>query len=118
MRDNSNWNRPYSRAPRGGETTALEPHTPIQGKPLEIKVGEQFDKAFKIFRSIVQKERVVSSFKEKQAYEKPSVKRRRKQAESRQKRLEAESKNDVRDRDDKPRVRVLKEQKQDRETLQ
>lgn len=118
MRNKDSWKQEtYNSRSKGGDTQAVDSHTPIQAKPLEVKVGDNFDKAFKIFRSIVQKERVISTFKEKQSFEKPSVKRRRKRAESRQKRHEAEMKRDYNDRD-KPRVRVLQEQKQDTETLQ
>jgi small subunit ribosomal protein S21 len=61
--------------------------------PLEVKVyGNNFDKAFKAFRAIVQKERILSLYKQKQSYEKPSVKRRRKRNEMRQRRLEIEAK--------------------------
>ena len=118
MRDNTQYTRPYNRQSRGGDTQAIEPHTPVLAKPLEVKVGDNFDKAFKIFRSIVQKERVISAFKEKQAFEKPSVRRRRKRIESQQKRAEMESKEGSRDRDDKPRIKVLPEQKQGRDMLQ
>jgi len=62
--------------------------------PLEVKVhGSNFDRAFKTFRAIVQKEKILSLYKQKQTYEKPSVKRRRKRNEMRQKRLELESKH-------------------------
>jgi small subunit ribosomal protein S21 len=118
MRDNTQWSKPYNRQSRGGDTKAVDSHEPIQARPLEVKVGDNFDKAFKIFRSIVQKERVISTFKERQSYEKPSVRRRRKRAESQQKRNEAGSKGRDRDRDDKPRIKVLKEQKRETETLQ
>jgi small subunit ribosomal protein S21 len=47
--------------------------------PLEVKVGNNFDKALKTFRSLVQAEKILSLYKEKQSYEKPSEKRRRKQ---------------------------------------
>ena len=117
MRDNTQWNKPYNRQSRGGDTQAIEPHTPIQARPLEVMVGDNFDKAFKIFRSIVQKERVISTFKERQSYEKPSVRRRRKRAEGQQKRNEAESKGGMRDGDDKPRIKVLKEQKREVDQL-
>jgi ribosomal protein S21 len=61
--------------------------------PLEVKVyGYNFDKAFKAFRAIVQKERILSLYKQKQSFEKPSVKRRRKRNEMKQKRLELEAK--------------------------
>ena len=68
-------------------------HQPVQAKPLEVKVyGGNFDKALKGFRSLVQKERVLSSYKERQSYEKPSDKRRRKRNESIRNQLEACSK--------------------------
>lgn len=61
--------------------------------PLEVKVyGNNFDRAFKAFRAIVQKERILSLYKQKQSYEKPSVKKKRKRNEMAQKRLEAEMK--------------------------
>lgn len=106
-----------NRQSRGGEThTAIDKHEPIQAKPLEIKVGDNFDKAFKIFRSVVQKERIISTLKEKSGYEKPSVKRRRKRAENRRKQAELDSKK-LREKSDKPRVKVLRETKKDRESV-
>lgn len=61
--------------------------------PLEVKVyGNNFDRAFKSFRFLVQKERTLSLYKQKQSYEKPSVKRRRKRNEMKQKRMEIEAK--------------------------
>ena len=64
---------------------------PIQAKPLEVKImgGNNFDKAFRAFRAIVQKERILSVYKEKQSFEKPSDKKRRKKNESRRKAFEA-----------------------------
>lgn len=60
--------------------------------PLEVKVyGNNFDRAFKMFRSLVQKEKILSQYKQNQSYEKPSVKKRRKRAEMRQKRIELEA---------------------------
>lgn len=60
--------------------------------PVEIKVYGNFDRAFKSFRMLVQSEKVLSLYKEKQAYEKPSDKKRRKKNEAMQKVLEAEMK--------------------------
>ena len=61
----------------------------VQALPLEVKVfNNNFDKALKAFRALVQKERILSTYKEKQTYEKPSVKRRRKRNEMRRKRQE------------------------------
>ncbi|SRR5258708_1818702 len=60
--------------------------------PIQTKVYGNFDRAFKIFRSLVQSEKVLSIYKEKQSYEKPSVKRRRKQNESIRRLIENEIK--------------------------
>lgn len=61
-------------------------------QPLEVRVHNDFDRAFKQFRLLVQTERVLSLYKEKQSYEKPSEKRRRKHNESIQKNFELEIK--------------------------
>ncbi len=48
-------------------------------EPLQVKViSHQLDRASKIFRSMVQKEGVIATYKKHQAYEKPSEARRRK----------------------------------------
>jgi ribosomal protein S21 len=60
--------------------------------PIEVKVYNNFEKAIKAFRSLVQSEKVLSNFKEKQAYEKPSMKRRRKITENIKRCLENEIK--------------------------
>jgi len=60
--------------------------------PIEVKVYGNFDRAFKNFRMLVQSEKILSLYKEKQSYEKPSDKKRRKLNESIQKTLEAEMK--------------------------
>lgn len=60
--------------------------------PIEIKVYNNFEKAFKAFRTLVQSEKILSTFKEKQSYEKPSAKRRRKHNESIRRTLENEAK--------------------------
>lgn len=63
-------------------------------KPLEVNVSEEggFDRAFRNFRTLVQKDRVLAIFRLKQSYEKPSEKKRRKRSEAKQKRLELEMK--------------------------
>ena len=60
--------------------------------PLEVVVQGNFERAMKIFKSLVQGEKIISKYKEKQAYEKPSVKKRRKSAEARRRIYEAEVK--------------------------
>jgi ribosomal protein S21 len=61
--------------------------------PLEVRVEDNFERAFKVFRSLVQKERILSVYKEKQSYEKPSDKQRRKKNEAMQRQLENDMKN-------------------------
>jgi small subunit ribosomal protein S21 len=65
-------------------------------KPLQVEVRgssrDDFEIAAKIFKALVNKEKVISLYKEKQQYEKPSVKKRRKRREAVEKRLAAESK--------------------------
>lgn len=97
--------RNFKKAPRGGETqpvvvsdtNRVGPGDAIQAKPLEVQVfGNNFDKALRAFRALVQKERVLSAYKEKQSYEKPSDKRRRKINESKRKQMEMCSKGECR----------------------
>jgi ribosomal protein S21 len=51
-------------------------------KPLEVKIYNNFERGFKSFRSLVQADGILATYKEKQSYEKPSVKRRRKKNEA------------------------------------
>lgn len=102
MKDNRySKDRKYSKmAPKGGENDCRDsstqgPGEAIQAKPLEVKVyGNNFDKALKAFRALVQKERILSAFKERQTYEKPSDKRRRKKSESKRKSYEFDDSHD------------------------
>lgn len=100
MKDNQNKKprRNFKKAPKGGE---IQPVTvndkfshiePVQAIPLEVVVyGNNFDKALRYFRAKVQKERILSLYKEKQSYEKPSNKRRRKRNEMKRKLMELDS---------------------------
>jgi len=77
------------------DNNRVGPGEAILAQPLEVKVyGNNFDKALRAFRNLVQKERVLSSYKEKQFYEKPSDKKRRKKNESKRNQLEFCSKGD------------------------
>jgi small subunit ribosomal protein S21 len=85
----------FKKASKGGESTPVVvsdkfAHTiPVQAQPLEVKVfNNNFDKALRAFRALVQKERILSTYKEKQSYEKPSDKRRRKRNEMKRKQQE------------------------------
>lgn len=99
MPDNPKHNKqPFDKSlPKGGEIVSaadpkIGPGEAIQAKPLEVVVYDNFEKALRAFRALVQKERILSSFKEKQSFEKPSVKKRRKRAEMKRKRFELENK--------------------------
>lgn len=81
-------NSSRTHAPNG----ASYPTDAVEAIPLEVKVYNNFDRAFKAFRALVQKERILSLYKEKQSFEKRSDKRRRKQSEMRRKLFELEMK--------------------------
>lgn len=101
MRDNNyrdyGKKKTFRKAPKGGESNSQENSKfshiePVQAHPLEVKVyNGNFDRALRIFRAMVQKERVLSSYKDKQSYEKPSDKKRRKRNEMKRKLLELEN---------------------------
>lgn len=58
----------------------------IQFRGLEVKVHDNdFEDAFRKFKSMIQREKILSDYKEAQRYEKPSDKKRRKKRESIQK---------------------------------
>jgi small subunit ribosomal protein S21 len=61
--------------------------------PIQVVVlNDNFDRALKIFRSLVQSERILSLFKEKSRYEKPSEKKHRKQNEAKRRMFEEDMK--------------------------
>ena len=70
--------------------------TPAQITPLQVKVRgdtkEDFESAFRAFKKLVQDSKIISLYKEKQSYEKPSDKKRRKRKESRERQLAMEAK--------------------------
>lgn len=53
-------------------------------RPLEVKVTGSFEDAVRRFKSMVQKSKILSEVKERQYFEKPSDKKRRKSKEARQ----------------------------------
>lgn len=55
---------------------------------LEVKVTGNLEKALKAFRAIVQKEKILSDYKESQRFEKPSDKKRRLRSEAALERME------------------------------
>ena len=106
MKDNNKrQKRNFKKAPKGGESKPVAVNDKfahieaVQAQPLEVKVyNNNFDKALRAFRALVQKERILSTYKEKQSYEKPSDKRRRKRNEMRRKRQELGSPQGMRER--------------------
>ena len=85
-------NKPFNKNLKGGDklidsTNEFDHIEPIQAQPLEIVVYGNFDKAMRMFRSLIQKERILSLYKEKQSYEKASDKKRRKKNEMKRKLL-------------------------------
>ncbi len=54
-----------------------------------IKEGESFENALKRFKKQCEKAGILSEIRKREHYEKPSVKRKRKQAEARKKRRKA-----------------------------
>jgi small subunit ribosomal protein S21 len=55
-------------------------------KHLEVKVTGSFEEALKRFKQAVQKSKILSEFKERQSFEKPSEKKRRKRREAAERR--------------------------------
>jgi ribosomal protein S21 len=100
MRDHSKKPRrhPSKKGHKGGESIPVAVNDKyahieaVQAQPLEVKVyNNNFDKALRAFRALVQKERILSLYKEKQSYEKPSDKKRRKRNEMKRKLQEVNS---------------------------
>lgn len=76
--------RNIKKVSKGGDLTGQDRFAHIQAvqaRPLEVRVHNNLDKALRAFRALVQKERILSLYKEKQTYEKPSDKKRRKRNE-------------------------------------
>jgi small subunit ribosomal protein S21 len=97
QRNYKNFNKPSIGGDKSAATVngkQIGPGDAIQAKPLEVRVFGNFDRAFRAFRTLVQKERVLSTYKEKQSYEKPSDKRRRKINEAKRKQMEICSKGE------------------------
>jgi small subunit ribosomal protein S21 len=103
-RDNKNVKSNSKKALKGGDTNSVGSKLgeTILAQPLEVKVyNNNFDKALRAFRALVQKERILSVYKDKQSYEKPSQKRRRKKNEMKRKLLETNSDKQKRNSGDK-----------------
>lgn len=59
-------------------------------KPLEVKINGSFEEGYRKFKSEFQKEKIISQLKERQFYEKPSEKKRRKRRENRERQFSLE----------------------------
>lgn len=82
------------KAQKGGEVASHDSkeNEAVLAQPLEVRVyNNNFDKALRAFRALVQKERILSAYKERQTYEKPSQKKRRKRNEMKRKMMELNS---------------------------
>lgn len=65
---------------------------PTYFKPIQVQVFGNFERAMKTFRTMVQGEKILSDYKEKSRFEKPSDKKRRKKAEAIQRAFEEDMK--------------------------
>jgi len=80
----------------GGDSLSFKDDQTYQGfkgQPLEVKVYNNLEKAIKVFKALVQKEKILSVYKEKSRYEKPSDRKRRKKNEATRKAMELEYKS-------------------------
>ena len=96
MRQNNRREKQSNSQLNGGDSTGdlkFAYIQPIQAQPLEVEV-ENFEKALRYFRTLVQKERILSLFKERSHFEKPSDKKRRKKSEAKRKLFELENKSE------------------------
>jgi len=63
------------------------PGPAVRVKPIEIEVTGSFEDAFRRFKSLVQKERIIGQVKARMEYEKPSERKRRKRREAYERRM-------------------------------
>lgn len=63
------------------------PGPAVQAKPIEVEVTGSFEDAFRRFKSLVQKERIIGQVKARMEYEKPSERKRRKRREAYERRM-------------------------------
>lgn len=81
-------------------------------QPIQVEVRNgRVEEASKIFKSIVQKEQILTLYNEKSRYEKPSVKKRMKSAAARQRIRSAELKQKEIDSGEYEKKKLKKEQK-------
>ena len=63
------------------------PGPAVQVRPIEVEVTHSFEDAFRRFKSLVQKERIIGQVKARMEYEKPSEAKRRKRREAYERRM-------------------------------
>ena len=68
-------------------------------RPIQVVIKGDFNGAVKAFKAMVQRDKVLSIYKQKQAYEKPSEKKRRKRRESLERRMAIQNKLRLMDED-------------------
>lgn len=83
----------FSKLPKSEYASGFRPVdlSTFSGVEVTVRNGRT-DDAIRYFKSLVQKEDVLGLYKERQAYEKPSVKLKRKRKESKERRLAQDSK--------------------------
>lgn len=92
------------------QTKDVSPGELLDLKPLEVDCKTMpFDVAFRRFKTMVQKEKVLSTYKQRSAYEKPSEKRRRKRQEMMSKLFEQT------DKAKKPKDKKMKKDEEDQD---
>jgi small subunit ribosomal protein S21 len=101
------WNR-YEPREKFGEPAKLE--------PLQIVVDGSFEHAVRDFKVLVQHERVIGIYKERQSYEKPSEKKRRKKREAEERRRLAEMRDCMMASGEWDRRQKAKQNKRQRKT--
>lgn len=84
---------------------------PAVYSPLEVTVDSSLEDAIRRFKLAVQKEGVIGDLKEKSAFEKPSIKKRRKAREARARKLLADARAKLVATGEWDRRRKQKEQK-------
>ena len=90
--NDDDFGKTFREASKGGDSLSQDSKEAVLAQPLEVRVyNNNFDRALRTFRALVQKERILSEYKEKQFYEKPSQRRRRKNNEAKRKLLELNS---------------------------
>ena len=100
-----------------------ELHEIKEFSPIEVKVTGSLEGAIRQWKAIIQKEKVISLYKEKTSYEKPSDKKRRKKREAVERTRiatlrQSQMNSGEWDKKQKRREQKRKQRQQKRETLE